>query len=490
MLPSRLPVFIVVCIFALHLFVGAVYVFGQEKYIPQIREVPVPPPVKLPAPPEVLPEATQKPLTAIEAVRIALAHQASITAARAGIDKAQGNTMQVRAGGQPTLSVGTTYTGVTASSGGGSSSSSGTSSTASSGGLSALQNVPVTPSSASTGGSTPGYQMNATVRQLIFDFNHTRNSVRQALAEEKASTANLTRVQSDTVFNVKNAFFTYVQKYRLVKVNEQNVSTQQKHLELAQERWKAGVGLPSDVMRAETAVQNAIFNLTQARSEEQTARINLDIQMGIDPRTPIEVSADPEPLPSSEPVERLFDIAIVQRPEMQQALATVGAYLYGLEAAYSNNAPTLTGQTGWFSRGAVLPPGTSYFNAGLILQWYLYDGGNTAGMVKEAQGALKDSRAQLELIKQSVLQEVAASVVNLQTAEQRIATAEAEVANAEETSRLIDGRYKAGLGTFLDVLDAQHALVTARTNRVNAQSALDLARAALAHAIGNPLPSY
>ncbi|MGV8125036.1 MAG: TolC family protein [Candidatus Xenobiia bacterium LiM19] len=485
MLPSRLPVFIVVCIFALHLFVGAVYVFGQEKYIPQIREVPVPPPVKLPAPPEVLSEATQKPLTALEAVRIALAHQASITVARAGIDKAQGNTMQVRAAGQPTLSVGTTYTGVTASSGGGSSSSSGTSS---GGSLSSLQNVPVTPSSSSTGGSTPGYQMNATVRQLIFDFNRTRSSVRQALAEEKASTANLTRVQSDTVFNVKNAFFTYVQKYRLVNVNEQNVSTQQKHLELAQERWKAGVGLPSDVMRAETAVQNAIFNLTQARSDEQTARINLAIQMGIDPRTPIEVSVDSEPLPTSEPVERLFDIAIVQRPEMHQALAAVVADLCGVDAAYSNDAPTLTGQTGWFSRGSVLPPDTSYFNVGLILQWYLYDGGSTAGMVKKAKGALDESRAQLELIKQGVLQEVAASVVNLQTAAQRISTAEAEVANAEETSRLIDGRYKAGLGTFLDVLDAQDALVTARTNLVNAQSALDLARAALAHAIGNPLP--
>lgn len=485
MLPSKLTVLTIIFILALHLCFRAADVFGQEHYVPKIREVPVPPPVKLPAPPEVLNEAVQKPLTAIEAVRIALAHQASITAARAGIDKAQGDTMQVRAAGQPTLSVGTTYTGVTASSGGGSSSSSGSSS---GGSLSSLQSVPVTPSSSSTGGSAPGYQMNATLRQLIYDFNRTRSSVRQALAEEKASTANLTRIQSDTVFNVKNAFFIYVQKYRLVNVNEQNVSTQQKHLELAQERWKAGVGLPSDVMRAETAVQNAIFNLTQARSDEQTARINLAIQMGIDPRTPIEVSADSEPLPTSEPVEKLFDIALVQRPEMQQALAAVAADLCGVDAAYSNNAPTLTGQTGWFSRGSVLPPDTSYFNIGLILQWYLYDGGNTAGLVKKAKGTLDESRAQLELVKQSVLQDVAASVVNLQTAEQRIATAEAEVANAEETSRLIDGRYKAGLGTFLDVLDAQHALVTARTNHVNAQSALDLARAALAHAIGNPLP--
>lgn len=489
MLLSKLQAIIIVCVLALYVLFGTAEVYGQEHYTPQIREVPVPPPVKLPPPPEVLREATEKPLTAVEAVRIALAHQANITVAKAGVEKSQGNTMQVRAGEQPTLNVGASYTGVTAPSGGGSAGSS-SSGGSSGGGLSTLQNLPVTPSTSSSGGSTPGYQLNATLRQLLYDFNHTRNNVRQALSEEKASTANLTKVQSDTVFNVKSAFFNYVQKYRLVSVNEQNVTTQQKHLELAQERWKAGVGLPSDVMRAETAVQDAIFNLTQARSDADNARIVLAIQMGIDPRTPIETADDKEPVPSSEPVEKLFDIALIQRPEMQQALATLGAGVFGLNAAYSNNAPTLTAQTGWFSRGSELPPGTSYFNAGLIMQWYLYDGGNTAGMVNEAKGAVMEAKAKLELTRQNVLQDVAASVVNLQAADQRITTAEAEVSNAEETVRLIDGRYKAGLGTFLDVLDAQQALVTARTNRVNAQSALDLARAALSHAIGNPLPSY
>ena len=54
--------------------------------------------------------------------------------------------------------------------------------------------------------------------------------------------------------------------------------------------------------------------------------------------------------------------------------------------------------------------------------------------------------------------------------------------------RLAQGRYAAGLGTFLDVLDAQAALITAETNRVNAESTVNQANAALAHAIGAPLP--
>jgi outer membrane protein TolC len=78
---------------------------------------------------------------------------------------------------------------------------------------------------------------------------------------------------------------------------------------------------------------------------------------------------------------------------------------------------------------------------------------------------------------------VTSAYLNLKTAEQRVTTAEAEVANAQESLRLAQGRYRAGLGVFLDVIDTQAALLTAETNQANAQLAVDQARAALAHAI-------
>jgi outer membrane protein TolC len=58
------------------------------------------------------------------------------------------------------------------------------------------------------------------------------------------------------------------------------------------------------------------------------------------------------------------------------------------------------------------------------------------------------------------------------------------VANAEENFRLTTGRYQAGLATYVEVTDAETALVTARTNQVNAQYDLSIARAALKRALG------
>ena len=62
-----------------------------------------------------------------------------------------------------------------------------------------------------------------------------------------------------------------------------------------------------------------------------------------------------------------------------------------------------------------------------------------------------------------------------------------QVTNALEGVRLATGRYRGGVGTFLEVTDAQAALVLAQTNQVNAETALQSQRAALQRAIGAPL---
>src|SRR5205807_7424565 len=74
-----------------------------------------------------------------------------------------------------------------------------------------------------TGGcgvTVAGYQAAGTLRQLLFDFNHTRELVREEVALERVAAANLTRVESDLVLQVKQAFYTDVQDEGLVIVNE------------------------------------------------------------------------------------------------------------------------------------------------------------------------------------------------------------------------------------------------------------------------------
>jgi len=446
---------------------------APRPYTPRIREVTVPPLIELPAPPESLPDVPNKPLTAGEAARIALTHQADVTIAHSNLAGAQARTLEARSGERPSIGVAAGYSSVNAPSSG-----------SGGGGSQAFIGA--------NGGSTAaynGYQITASVRQLLFDFNHTRAVVRRAMEQENAAAAALTRVEADLVLQVKMAFFIGVQNARLVTVLEKNLENQKTHLLLARERFNAGVGLPSDVVRAETAVSDAVFNLTQARSNTAISRVNLAVYMGIDPRTPLQFSEESEPDVESGDANALFDLALRNRPEIKEVAAALKASESSLKAARTSNAPTVSGSVGWLGRDNTFPPATGALSTGVTMQWSPFDGGLTPGLVHEAAAARSGAEAQLEKTRQDVLSDVARAYLVLQTARQRLDTAEAEVSNAQEALRLIEGRYQAGVGLMLEVLDAQNALLTARTNRVNAQSALDQANAALARAIGLGLSS-
>jgi outer membrane protein TolC len=164
--------------------------------MPKILELPLPPPVVLPPPPVAQPDVPNRPLTADEAVQLALHHQPSISVARAGVAGAQGRVQQEQSLLKPSVSV----SGEVAA---------GTSNTGS--------------SSSSSGLGSNVYSASAIGRQLIYDFNHTRDLVHESMAVERSAQAILTKAQADLALQVKQAFYTYLQNVRLVKTSETNV---------------------------------------------------------------------------------------------------------------------------------------------------------------------------------------------------------------------------------------------------------------------------
>ena len=155
---------------------------------PRIQETPLPPRVELPPPPGAA-QIPDRPITANEAALIALRNQPDITIARSGIEAARGPaSRRGPACFLPLASeIGYSRSETLSGSGGG-----GGGGTVGGGGGSVI--------------TTPGYQTSVNLRQLLFDFGRTRNQVREAEAQLNASVANLTRMQSDLVQLVKQAF--------------------------------------------------------------------------------------------------------------------------------------------------------------------------------------------------------------------------------------------------------------------------------------------
>lgn len=418
--------------------------------MPALQEVQLPPTVELAPPATLAADLPKGPLTAADAVTLALRHQPSLTVTRAYLTGAQARTRQADAARGTTLGVGGALTG-TEVSGGGSAS------------------------------AAPDYQVSATARKLLYDSRHTRDLVHQSQAQERVADATLTTAQANLAAQVKQAFYAYLQAVRLVQVSENNVTNQKQHVALAEARLKGGLGLPYDLVRAQTAYSEAIYGLTAARNTAARARVALAQLLGIDPRTPLEPAQTGEPalnLGLPEAVQQ----AVAKRPEMLAAQAGLDAARLALSAARTTNAPAVVGSVGVQQRGDSLLPDTNVLTAAVTVTWNAFDAGYTQGKVREAESNVTAAEATIESTRLQVTAEVSGAYLDLRTAEQKLVTAAAQVGNAQEALRLAEGRYRAGVGVFIDVLDAQNALDVANTNVVNAATAVDLARVAYARA--------
>ena len=340
------------------------------------------------------------------------------------------------------------------------------------------------PQSAGGASRAGGYTADVSGRELIYDFGKTAGSVGQARSRAESAQQALLQTRQDVINQVKQAYYTLLQDGQLVGVQESGVRDQQEHLKLAQARFQAGVAPRADVVRAEAAVANAVLGLATSQNAAATARVSLNLALGVDARTPTRVREVQEvELFGPEPAS-LVDQALENRPTAGQARADVEAARNALRVARATNRPSLSlsGDYGW--SGSEFPPGDRSWSYAVGLSWPLFDIGLTAGRVREAQANLRASETGLRQTELSVASEVIRAYLNVQTARQKVTTSESEVASAEESLLLATGRYQSGVGIYVEVLDAETAAITARTNLVNSRYALSTSLAALRAALG------
>jgi outer membrane protein len=121
---------------------------------------------------------------------------------------------------------------------------------------------------------------------------------------------------------------------------------------------------------------------------------------------------------------------------------------------------------------------------GLTLSLPIFSGFSTTYNVRAAEARTDVQAARVDNVRLQVALDVWEAYQSLTTATQTIRTSADLLASAEHSERVALGRYKAGIGNILDVLNAQSALASARLQRVQAMLDWHVSRATLARAIG------
>src|SRR6185369_9378385 len=122
--------------------------------------------------------------------------------------------------------------------------------------------------------------------------------------------------------------------------------------------------------------------------------------------------------------------------------------------------------------------------AGLQLAWPILQGGFTRGQVHEAVGTLDALGAQEDVLRLQVRVDVESARLGVRAAKASITAAEEALVNARDQLRLAEARYANGLGSVIELGDAQIAFSNASAQAVQARYGLATARAQLLAAVG------
>jgi outer membrane protein TolC len=208
--------------------------------------------------------------------------------------------------------------------------------------------------------------------------------------------------------------------------------------------------------------------------------------MGLDASQPLTLAEIAEATPDASferDVDALIEEARQRRPDLKAAEAQVEAARSNVDFTRAAGLPRLALGAGpnWLDSGGIGSHGSSI---GLTLTLPLFSGFATRYQVRSAQARAEAAGAQRDSVTLQVALDVWSAYQSLITATQTIRTSADLLASAEQSERVALGRYKAGVGSILDVLNAQSALAAARLQRIQALLDWRVSRAALAKAVG------
>jgi outer membrane protein len=280
---------------------------------------------------------------------------------------------------------------------------------------------------------------------------------------------------------VKESFTNINFAVRLIRVNQQALQRAELNLRSARGFFEVGTRPKSDVTRAEVDVANARVDVIRARNAERLARVALATAMGLPATTPLEIQDNLIYQPVTLDSARLLEEALRQRPESRQAKLQADAADSRVRRAFRDFFPDITG--GGFY-GAARPDMNEIWELNLALNWSLFDGGNRIARYREAKANVDAALARVKSAELDISREVEQAQNNVVEADERIQAAQVAVASAQENFRLAQGRFDAGVGTILELTDAQLALTQAQNTEAQALADYRIALARLDRATG------
>jgi TolC family type I secretion outer membrane protein len=330
-----------------------------------------------------------------------------------------------------------------------------------------------------------------TGQALLYDFGQT---LRQLQASDKSFNAakyDSQSVMASTILAARLAYYNYLLSAQVLLVNTDALQQMNLHYDQAKILYEVGKQARITVTKAKVDVANAEVNVIHAKNAVRLAKVQMDLVAGLQMSEPMELVDSLSAFEDSIGLIEAQNLAMKQQPEISSSKATLEAARLSLIAARAAFLPSLNANAslGWGAQSAYAIKGSDFNNSpdcsiGADLSIPIYSGGFINASVKKAGAAVGKSEAQLEATTQSVSQQVQQYFFQEKDALQRIDATNVLIGEADESLKMSQERFRAGVATSLEITDAEITVANARISNAQARYDYHTAHANLLLAIG------
>lgn len=347
------------------------------------------------------------------------------------------------------------------------------------GGLGSPLNIPGMGAAAGLNPAIPHIgQVQASATQVLYDGGRIGQAVKMAKLGREAAELDWRQAHRKAQFEAAIAYLNVLKTQRLVEVASGGVAKAEAHLALAVSRLKGGTGARFEVLQAEAQVSNAKALETKARTGLAIARLALETMVG----EPFAVLDAGTAVPPSAPPPSL-DAALRQRLDYQQVQLMTKVDEAGMSLQRLDSLPTVAGMGNYIYQ----PGGSHYYLLGASVQFSVFNGSRTDARIAQAEGAFAKDTHLMAGLRDAIAMELHEARLAREEATSRISAYADSLRMATELYRLAVVRYRAGVGTSTEVIDAQNALDQAGSNHAIALHDAQIAEVRLYQAMGMEL---
>lgn len=305
----------------------------------------------------------------------------------------------------------------------------------------------------------------------------------RAYQEARAARENTRWTLNNLAFEVAKAYYAALSAENLLKAVVRTFKSSKEHLTATVARRQVGQDTKMDEVRAQVRVVSAKGDLIKAKNVLDSSVDFLAYLVGT--RPPL-VLKRPPPLSLPAAAAKALGADVLRnRPDFRAANLLVKAARNAVREAWMDYLPTLTvtgtykftQNTGWSGE-------YDSWNIVLSLEWVLFDGGLRRATRLEKASQLRESRLQRRLARRTIGREVRQARRDMATVLASHKIARQKLKLTRKNRDMVIRRYRAGLGTYLDLVDTEDELKKAEVESVSEELNLALKKLELLRVLG------